>query len=112
MKNFLALYMGSPNMAAAIPDLSDETKSAGIAAWGAWMRQHADAVVETGGPLGRTKKISPAGVADFRNAVTGYVVVRAETIDAAAAMFVDHPHFAIFPGDSVEVVEQLPIPAG
>jgi len=29
---------------------------------------------------------------------------------AAARMFADHPHFAIFPGDSVEIMECLPIP--
>jgi hypothetical protein len=29
---------------------------------------------------------------------------------AAARMFEMHPHFAIFPGDSVEIMECLPIP--
>ncbi len=28
----------------------------------------------------------------------------------AARMFADHPHFAIFPGDSVEIMECLPLP--
>ena len=37
-------------------------------------------------------------------------VVRAETHEAAARMFENHPHFAIFPGDSVEIMECLPIP--
>ena len=40
----------------------------------------------------------------------GYVVVQAESHEAAAKMFEGHPHFTIFPGDSVEIMECLPIP--
>jgi ribosomal protein S17 len=36
--------------------------------------------------------------------------VRAESYDEAAKMFLEHPHFMIFPGDAVEVMECLPIP--
>lgn len=28
----------------------------------------------------------------------------------AASLFEGHPHFAIFPGDAVEIMERLPIP--
>ncbi len=109
MKTFLALYMGSgepidPNA------LSDETKAKGMVAWGQWMADHAAAIVEHGGPLGKTKKVSKTGVADIRNLVGGFIVVKAESHEAAAAMFENHPHFAIFPGDSVEIMERLPIP--
>ena len=27
-----------------------------------------------------------------------------------AKLFENHPHFAIFPGDSIEIMESLPIP--
>jgi len=37
-------------------------------------------------------------------------VVQAETHEAAAKLFLNHPHFSIFPGDSIEVMENLPIP--
>ena len=49
-------------------------------------------------------------MSDTKNNMSGYVVVRAESHDAAARMFENHPHFAIFPGDSVEIMECLPIP--
>jgi hypothetical protein len=42
--------------------------------------------------------------------MTGYVVVRADSHEAAARMFEKHPSFAHFPGDSVEIMEILPIP--
>jgi hypothetical protein len=111
MKTFLALYMGSASPAemAANP-ISEDTRNAGMAAWGNWMAQNAAAIVDGGGPLGKTKKASAAGPSDMRNDVTGYVIVQAESHDAAARMFEGHPHFAIFPGDSVEIMECLPIP--
>ena len=110
MKSFLALYMGSMTATTSPADLGEETIAAGIKAWGDWMTRHADVIVVTGGPVGKTLKTSKDGVASMRNAVTGYVVVKAETHEAATALFIDHPHFTIFPGDSVEVMECLPIP--
>jgi hypothetical protein len=41
-----------------------------------------------------------------------FTVVRAASQEAAAKMFEDHPHFSIFPGESVEVMPVLPIPGG
>jgi hypothetical protein len=79
-------------------------------AWGDWMATHQKSVVDMGGPLGKTKKVNPQGVSDIRNAMTGYVIVQAESHDAAAKLFLNHPHFTIFPGDSVEIMEALPIP--
>jgi hypothetical protein len=109
MTKFLALYLGTPDGQAAAPP-SQEAIAKGMAAWGAWMADHAAAVVDTGGPLGKTKKASKAGIADTRNNVAGYVVVEAPSHEAAVRMFEGHPHFAIFPGDSVEVMECLPMP--
>lgn len=109
MTKFLALYLGSPNeQPAAAPN--QETIAAGMAAWGNWMTQHAAVIVDAGGPLGKTKKASKAGVSDTRNNVAGYIVVEAQSHDEAVRLFENHPHFAIFPGDSVEVMECLPIP--
>ena len=49
-------------------------------------------------------------MSDTRNNVTGYVIIEADSHEAAAKLFEDHPHFSIFPGDSVEIMECLPIP--
>ena len=114
MKNFLAVYMGSGNGMAAWnalnPATRKERESAGMKAWGDWMAKHQAVIVTVGGPLGKTKRVGTSGVSDIKNEMTGYVVVKAESHDAAAALFVNHPHFAIFPGDRVEIMEQLPIP--
>jgi len=108
MAKFMACYMGTPPADGARP--SPETIAAGMAAWHRWMEDHAAAIVDTGGPLGKTRRVGPDGISVTRNALTGYVVIEADSHDAAAAMFSGHPHFSIFPGDCVEVIEILPIP--
>lgn len=109
MAKFMALYTGTPGARGAA-DLDEATIAKGMQAWGDWMARHADHICETGGPLGKTKKVTAAGVADSQNHVAGYVVVEAADHEAAARMFEGHPHFSIFPGDGVEVMPVLPIP--
>ncbi len=111
MKKFIALYMGSPDQVGQpMPQLDEATVAKGMAAWGKWMQDHASIVVDQGGPLGRTKRTGKDGVSDMRNAVGGYTVFTAESHEAAARLFEDHPHFMIFPGDHVEIMEIMPIP--
>lgn len=109
MKTFLALFMGSDE-GGGPPEMSEADMARGMAAWGAWMAANAGRIVEAGGPVGGTKSVSNRGVEGIRNQVGGYVVLTAESHDEAAGLFVDHPHFTIFPGDRVEVMERLPIP--
>lgn len=114
MKTFLAVYLGTPDAMADWNKLPEavrlERQAMGIRQWHAWAERHASIIVDQGGPLGRTKAASPAGISDVRNNMTGYVIVRAETHDQAVRLFEGHPHFTIFPGTSVEVMECLPVP--
>ncbi|MGO9945851.1 MAG: hypothetical protein ACLPWG_03245 [Steroidobacteraceae bacterium] len=116
MKKFLAIYLGSPAaMEKSGWSTMDEAKrkkleASGMKAWGDWMSTHQAAIVEQGGPLGKTKRAAAQGIADTKNSMVGYVLVQAESHEAAAKMFERHPHFTIFPGDSVEIMEVLPIP--
>jgi hypothetical protein len=114
MAKFLALYMGSPeaNARAEATPPTPEQIGRGMAAWGKWMTDHAEIVVDAGGPLGKTKRVSPQGVADASNFVAGYTIIEAESAEAAARLFEGHPHFSIFPGDSVEIMPVMPIPTG
>jgi len=115
---FLAVFLGGKESAkmAAWNALAEGERNArqqrGIAAWKAWVEKHQAAIVAMGGPLGKTKKVSPQGVADISNLLTAFTVVRAPSHEAAAKMFEDHPHFSIFPGEAVEIMPVLPIPGG
>lgn len=116
MPRFLAVFTGSPDSLAmhswnglSEADRQQRTE-AGMRAWQQWMATHAAHIVETGGPLGKTLRVAPAGVAEGCNNLCGFVIVQAHSHAAAAALFVDHPHFSIFPGEAVEVVACLPVP--
>ncbi len=113
---FLAIFLGSKTsqkMKAwnALPEVERQTKQKeGIAAWHAWAEKHQAAIAGMGGPLGKTKKVTPRGIEDVSNEMGAYMVVRAASHEAAAKLFENHPHFTIFPGESVEVMPVLPIP--
>jgi hypothetical protein len=113
---FLAVYLGSMSgskMAAwnALPEAERKAREReGMAAWHGWVEKHKDVIVEIGGPLGKTRKIDASGTTEVSNALTGFTVVRAASQEAAAKLFENHPHFAIFPGEAVEVMPVLAIP--
>ncbi len=116
MKNYLAIFTGSPTSPSAKKwDALDEAsrkkvEADGMQAWQAWMQKNAPVIVQMGSPLGKTKRIDIEGIQDIKNQMSAYCVVKADSHDGAAKLFLKHPHFAIFPGDGVEVMECLPIP--
>jgi hypothetical protein len=114
MKKFLAIYIGT---AAALEDwnkLSEgqrkERNASGMKAWMDWGTANSSAIVDQGNPLGKTKRASSRGISDIKNNMTAYTIIQAESHEAAAKVFENHPHFTIFPGDSVEIMECLPLP--
>jgi hypothetical protein len=114
MKRFLAIYLGSAAGLARWKAMDEARRSAlekdGIGAWMKWAQENEKSIVGTGGPLGKTKRIDAGGISDTKNEMAAYTLVQAESHEAAARLFENHPHFMIFPGDSVEVMECLPIP--
>jgi hypothetical protein len=113
---FLAVFLGSkisPRRAAwdALAESDRRAKEReGMAAWKAWVEKHQGAIVGMGGPLGKTKRVTERGAEDTSNQMAAFTIVRADSHEAAARLFEGHPHFAIFPGDSVEIMPVLPIP--
>ena len=113
---YLAVFLGrktSPQMLKwnALPEKVRHAKEQeGIAAWKAWVEKHRTVIVEVGGPLGKTKKVSQAGIEDVSNDMGAFTVVRADSHQAAAKLFEQHPHFTIFPGEAIEIMPVLPIP--
>lgn len=118
MPSFLAVFTGTPQAMersgwnALSSDERQRRTEAGMRAWQDWMATHRDQVTTAGGPLGKTLRIARDGITDSKNSLCGYIVVTAASHQAAASLFVDHPHFSIFPGEAVEVLECLPTPGG
>lgn len=113
---YLAVFLGSKTSSQmkAWEALNETDRAArvqqGMAAWGAWVTQHQSRIVAMGGPLGKTKRVSAASIADVTNEMGAFTVVRAASHEDAAKLFEQHPHFSIFPGEAVEIMPVLPIP--
>lgn len=112
-QRYLAVYLGSVEArekAERAGTITEASMQAGMDAWGKWVAKYRNRIVDIGSPLGKTKRASATGIVDTTNTATAYVIVEAASHEAAAEMFRDHPHFTIFPGDSVEVMQCLPMP--
>lgn len=116
MKTFMAVYVGSPDTAAAKAwnalkeSERQEKEKVGMNAWIDWGKKNAASVKDHGAPLGKTLRVDGNGVSASRNNLSGYIIVEAESHEEAARKFLDHPHFKIFPGDAVEIMECMPMP--
>jgi hypothetical protein len=109
MKKFMALYMAPITVMDQMRQATPEQMKAGMEEWSKWSKKHEKAIVDLGAPLGKTKRVTPAGISDARNEITGYSMVQADSLDAAAKTFSDHPHFKMT-GATIEVVECMATP--
>ena len=108
MPRFLAVYTMKPEDLAAFRRLTKEEQDAidvvGVKEWAAWEDRNAASIRDRGGMVGKTMRVSRDGIASAVNPFCGYIVVEAETVEAAARLFEDHPHITVFPGDGVDVM--------
>jgi hypothetical protein len=117
MKRFLAVYIGTEASmkASGWNALSDaerkEREKAGKKAWDQWVERHKASILEVGAPLGKTLRASKRGIEKTRNELVAFTLVQAESHEEAARMFENHPHYTVFPGESIEIMECLPMPA-
>jgi hypothetical protein len=99
MANYVLLYKGG-----GMPETEEEQQRV-MAAWGSWYGQLGPAVVDGGNPFGPSKTIAADGTVGDGGAsgLTGYTILQADSLDAAAKMGQSCPIIA--DGGSVEVYE-------
>jgi hypothetical protein len=111
MSHFLAVYtMPRAGLIAfrTLPKAEqDAVDKKGIPLWEEWEKRTAAHLPNLGGMVGKTRRVTRAGVEDASNTICGYVIVEAEDIDQAARLFADHPHFTLFSGDGVDIMPFL-----
>lgn len=118
MPSYLAIFTATgPSRArsgwsALGPDDIAQKRAAGIAAWKDWAQRNAVSLADPGAPIGKTLRADASGVSEGANAITAFCIVRAESHQAAARLFENHPHFTHFPGEAVEIMPILPVPQG
>jgi len=110
-RRFLALYLVP---ASVIEDWSKTDPEKRKAAeekmrteWNKWMDEHAEMIITTEAG-GKTKRVSSQGVSDVKNDIMLYAFVEAESHEAAAKAFENHPHLQI-PQSTIEVMEVRPM---
>ena len=108
MPRFVAVYTMKPEDVAAFRARPKSEQGAidkaGLKAWEEWRKHNAAAIVATDVMVGKTRRVTKSGIADAQNQVAGFLIVEAADIAAAAALFQDHPHITIFPGDGIDVM--------
>jgi len=99
MAKFMLIYTGGMGMQA-----SPEDQQRIMEEWGVWYGKMGASVIDGGSPFAQAKHLKGNGIEDGPlgdNPATGYTVVEADSLDAAAAACEDHPHLDY--GGQVEV---------
>ncbi|MFF0088082.1 hypothetical protein ACFYR1_52130 [Streptomyces canus] len=110
MGKFLAILNGAADDAEKA-EFTEQQRTEFMNAWAAWAQKNEHALVDPGSPLFRKKVVTARGVEDFSDSKTGYAIVEAKSHEDAARLFSDHPHIAVAPGNSIEVLECPPNPS-
>ena len=101
MPNYIIAYHGGKK-----PE-SPEEGAKHMAKWKAWVGGLGDAAVNPGTPLGKSKIVSSSGVSDDggSNPMSGFSVVKADSMDAALEMAKECPFLET--GGTLEVAEMM-----
>jgi hypothetical protein len=109
MKKFLVLYKAPSSSFEQMKKATPEQQKAGMEAWMTWSKQAAGTIVDMGGPLGKSLRVTNAGSSPVTNDLGGYSVLQAESKEALAKTLEGHPHFRT-PEGFIEVIELMAIP--
>jgi hypothetical protein len=87
---------------------SDEERQAAMQAWGAWFGTLGPAIVDPGNPFAGSTSVNGNGAGgEAPSQLTGYTVVKADSLDAASALAEGCPVFN--GGGSVDVYETIEV---
>jgi len=110
-QKFLVLYLvpasAMADWAKTDPASREPAEQKMRAEWGQWMSENAKMIISTEAG-GKTKRITASGVSDTKNDIILCSFVEAESHEAAAKAFENHPHLQI-PQSSIEVMYVRPM---
>jgi len=109
MKKFLVLYKASAAAFQQVMKATPEQQKAGMDAWMTWSKKAAGSIVDMGGPLGKSLRVTTSGSMPSTNDLGGYSILQAESKEALAETLKGHPHF-LMADSSIEIVELMPMP--
>ena len=107
MKKFLVLYMAPSKSLEEWMKQAESVRKADEdkmkAQWDAWMAEHSASLPGPTAGAGKTKRVTKGQVSDVKNDVMLVSILEAESQEAVADAFKDHPHFGI-PGAWIDVM--------
>jgi hypothetical protein len=109
MKKFLVLYKAPTTAFEQMQRNTPEQRKAGMEAWMTWSKKAASSIVDMGAPLGKSVRVTKAGVSPSTNDLGGFSILQAESKEALGEALKNHPHF-MMPDGFIEVVELMPMP--
>jgi hypothetical protein len=109
MKKFLVLYKAPTSAFEQMKNSTPEQQKAGMDAWMAWSKQSTGSIVDMGGPLGKSLRVTKESASPTTNDLGGFSILQAESKETLGESLKGHPHF-MMPGGFIEVVELMPIP--
>jgi hypothetical protein len=110
MKKFLVLYKAARSEFEKAMKASPAEQKAGMDQWEAWSKKASASIVDLGSPLGKSLRITKGGASPTVNDLGGYSILKGESKEALAEVLKGHPHFAMGPESSIEVIELLEMP--
>ncbi|WCL53472.1 YciI family protein [Gimibacter soli] len=104
MQKYVFVYHGGPK------SMSPEEGKEYMGKWLDWMSSLGEAVVDRGLVVGKSVTVGQSGISldGGANPVSGYTVVKTESLDSATELATKCPHIAI--GGSIEIAPALNIP--
>ena len=105
----MVLYNSPPEAMAFMANATEEQKAEGMKPWAAWMEQCGDSLVDGGAPLAQGMAFTSSDCTDCSGAVSGYSVLKADSMDDACKLVKDHPHLNWMDGCSLQLFETAPM---
>ena len=108
MAKYMILYLSSESARDMMSGATPEQMKAGMDAWMAWAGKAGDAIVDMGTPTAHATHAGPRSIPGVEE-ITGYSILQADSPAAVTAVLDGHPHLDM-PGNTIEVLELLPMP--
>jgi hypothetical protein len=109
MTQFLVLYNSEMSAGDQMAGATAEEAKAGMDAWMAWAGEAGDKVIDLGMPVQPKVLVTANSTTESTSKTAGYSILHGETEDDVSALLAKHPHLQV-PGNSIEVLEILPMP--
>lgn len=107
MSKFMVLYRAQTSSREQMADATPEQLQAGMEAWRTWATKVGYALSDLGTPLAHTTHVGPGAAGT--DGVCGYSILEAGSADEVKTLLDGHPHLAMMPGASIEVLELIPV---